>query len=625
MLMRGLADIEAWERVPLEQRLKAANVYEALAAAAEASGDKPAIHWLADGSAEGPVVTYSYADFLAAIRRSANLFHSLGLAAGDVVSLLLPIGPETFFCLFGAEIAFVANPINPFLATEHIIAILRQAGTKVLIGCDAALQPGIWEKVEAARAALPEIKAVIRIGGTGRSVKPPVIDYAAAVAEQPGDRLLMPHTRDPKAVAALFHTGGTTGLPKLARHTHQGAVTQGHTNSVIADPAADAVMLNGLPPFHVGGTMCGGMAPLTSGQTVVLLSPLGMRNPAVVRDYWRIAERFKATALGAVPTSWAALLTVPVAGADLSHVRFGLTGGSSLPAEIGQAVERKLGFRIIEGYGMTELHGYVTMTPPGAPSRFGSAGVRAPYHEVLIVKLKADGTIERTCPTGEIGVVLWRGPQVFGGYLDPKHDRDALVEGWLNSGDLGRLDEDGYLWLTGRAKDLIIRGGHNIDPQMIEDVLYQHPEVETAAAVGRPDRYAGEIPVAFVQLKPGGSITAEALQAFVREHIPERAAAPAEIFLTQSMPVTAVGKIFKPQLRYLAAETAFSRDLAPLAAEGLAIAVTVGPHDRHGTQALIRIRSAVPDRPAVEGRPAVESRIADLLAGYPLRHEIAWE
>lgn len=618
MLMRGLADIEAWERVPLESRLKATNVYEALEKTAQTFAAKPALHWLRDGSAEGISVAYTYADFIAAVRRTANLYHLLGLEAGETVSLLLPIGPETFFCLFGAETAYVANPINPFLATEHLIGILRQARTKILIGCDPSLMPGIWEKVEAARAALPDLKAVIRIGGEGTSTKPPVLDYAAAVAAMPSDRLLMEPTKDPKAVAALFHTGGTTGLPKLARHTHLGAVTQGHTNAVIADAAPDAVMLNGLPPFHVGGSMCGGMAPLTNGQTVVLLSPLGLRNPAVVRDYWRIAERFGATGLGAVPTSWAALLNIPTAGIDLSKVRFGLTGGSSLPSELGQAVLRQLGIRIVEGYGMTELHGYVTMTPPGAESRFGSAGVRAPYHQVLIAKLTPQGTIERACETGEIGVVLWRGPQVFGGYLDPKHDREAFVEGWLDSGDLGRLDEDGYLWLTGRAKDLIIRGGHNLDPQMIEEVLYQHPEVETAAAVGRPDRYAGEIPIAFVQRKPGATVAAEELQAFARARITERAAAPAEIFFLDTMPTTAVGKIFKPQLRYLAAETTFARELEPLKAEGIAFSVKVGPHDLHGTMARIEIEGASLDR------AALTSRIDALLDHYQIRHEIAW-
>jgi fatty-acyl-CoA synthase len=225
--------------------------------------------------------------------------------------------------------------------------------------------------------------------------------------------------------------------------------------------------------------------------------------------------------------------------------------------------------------------------------------------------------------------VLVRGGQVFAGYVNPMHDRDAWVQPmageqvpewspggrWLDTGDLGRFDAESYLWLTGRAKDLIIRGGHNIDPLTIEEVLHQHPAVEAAAAVGRPDAYAGEIPVAFVQLKAGARATADELQAFARERISERAAAPTEITILEQMPLTGVGKIFKPQLRYQAAERTFERVITPLLGSGIAVKVAVGPHAQHGTFAEVKLHGEVPE--------ATLAKVRDALKGFPIRHAVS--
>ena len=183
-----------------------------------------------------------------------------------------------------------------------------------------------------------------------------------------------------------------------------------------------------------------------------------------------------------------------------------------------------------------------------------------------------------------------RGPQVTPGYLDPRHDKGAvLADGWLDSGDLGRLDDDGYVWLTGRSKDLIIRGGHNIDPVIIEEALTRHPGVETAAAVGLPDIYAGELPMAFVQRRPVRAVTAEELREFCRREVPERAAVPVQVVLVPVMPVTGVGKIYKPALRLQAAQLAFEAALAPLRGEGVTAAVTVRSDPTHGMLAAVSV------------------------------------
>jgi fatty-acyl-CoA synthase len=212
------------------------------------------------------------------------------------------------------------------------------------------------------------------------------------------------------------------------------------------------------------------------------------------------------------------------------------------------------------------------------------------------------------------------GPGVFRGYLNDVHNVGAFVdEIWVNSGDLGRLDKDGYLWITGRAKDLIIRGGHNIDPGAIEDIMFQHPAVGLAAVVGQPDAYAGELPVGYVQLKPGATVTPGELEAWVREHAPERAAVPVQIIQVDLMPLTGVGKIFKPQLRWDAARRVFSSVLDPLAKTGIDCEVEVGPHESHGSIATVKI-TRVPEHK----HEVIANEVDTLLAPFVMRRRIVF-
>ena len=264
---------------------------------------------------------------------------------------------------------------------------------------------------------------------------------------------------------------------------------------------------------------------------------------------------------------------------------------------------------------MTEVHCYSTMNPMHGERRAGSVGLPLPYLQVRVADVAPDGTIRGDCKLGEIGHVLMRGPQVTPGYLDPRHNAGAmLADGWLDSGDLGRLDAEGYLWLTGRSKDLIIRGGHNIDPLMIEEALIRHPAVETAAAVGLPDSYAGELPMAFVQLRPGAEATPDELREFCRKEIPERAAVPVQVVPIPVMPLTGVGKIFKPALRLEAAKRAFDAALAPLRTNGVTAEVTVRDDASHGTLAEVRVAG-------LSHEDAVK-RCAELLGGFQIRHAV---
>ena len=221
-------------------------------------------------------------------------------------------------------------------------------------------------------------------------------------------------------------------------------------------------------------------------------------------------------------------------------------------------IEAITGARTLQSYGLTENTSHATLDPRDGEIRRGCSGIRVPYVQVRIVSMNEQGEILRDCAVNEVGMVLLRGPGIAGGYLNTQHNEGVfLPDGYLVTGDLGSLDEEGYIRISGRKKDLIIRGGHNIEPRLIEDALMQSPAVALAAAVGKPDAHAGELPVAYVQLQPGAQITEQALLEFAAAHIPERPAVPKDIVLLERIPLTAVGKPQKHLLQIDAAERVF--------------------------------------------------------------------
>jgi fatty-acyl-CoA synthase len=273
---------------------------------------------------------------------------------------------------------------------------------------------------------------------------------------------------------------------------------------------------------------------------------------------------------------------------------------------------------VLEVYGMTETSSVHTIAYRDRPIRLGSVGHPVPYSRVRVVRIDADGGASGDCAPEEIGVVAMAGPGAFSGYLSDSHNRGAFVApGWVNSGDLGRLDADGYLWITGRAKDLVIRGGHNIDPQPIEEILFGHPAVALAAMVGQPDAYAGELPVVYVQLKPGATVDPGALIDYIRERTPERAAVPVSVHVVDPMPLTGVGKVFKPALRWEAARRVTTTMLADLGQQGLS--VEVGGHPVFGSLITVTVGGVPP-----EARAALEEQVHRRLAPLTMRHEVAW-
>jgi fatty-acyl-CoA synthase len=317
------------------------------------------------------------------------------------------------------------------------------------------------------------------------------------------------------------------------------------------------VLLSGLPLFHVNGAIVTGLGAFHSGSEVVLLTAGGFRTPGVLDNFWAFSNRFRATLFSAVPTVYAALAHKPLPPEGLHTLKRGICGAAPLPPQVVIDFEKATGVRMHEGYGMTEGTCVSTCNPLLAEPKPGSVGIRIPYQELRILKVDSSGQAAGEAAVGDVGVVAIRGPNVFAGYLrDQDNGNVWLAKGWLNTGDLGHLDAQGFLTLCGRAKDLIIRGGHNIDPAMIEDALSGHPAVAMAAAVGQPDRHAGEIPVAFVMLKPAHQVNLVDLAEYAKRVVPERAAVPARIEVLPSLPLTAVGKISKPHLRLAASQFA---------------------------------------------------------------------
>ena len=612
-------DVRAFEAVPYVERIAAASTFDAIKLGAAHNKDAPAIQFLPNASPDDTPIVITHGQFVELVTRAANMFHTLGVGPGDVVSFMLPLLPQSFVTLFGAEAAGIANPVNPLLEPHQIAEILEAAGTKVLVALGPTQGSDIWEKVVKVRAKLKQLKAVVQVNGPGDEASG-IYSFDALISKQPADRVVSGRKIAASDVAAYFHTGGTTGTPKLVLHTHANQVYQAWACNLMLKGSSGRTLLFGMPLFHVGGALTQTLATLSSGSCLVVLSPAGWRNPAALKNLWLLVERYRPETVSSVPTVLAAALTVPVGNADVSSMRYAAGGGSAIPVAVGKSLQDRFNVPVLEVYGMTETASVHTIAYPDRPIRLGSVGHPVPYSRVRVVKLDADGRYQRDCASNEIGVVAMAGPGVFGGYLNDAHNKGAFVEpGWVNSGDLGRLDEDGYLWITGRAKDTVIRGGHNIDPAPIEEVFFQHPAVALAALVGQPDAYAGELPVAYVQLKPGAKVAPGELEDWIRERTPERAAVPAQIIVIDPMPLTGVGKVFKPQLRWDAAQRVFTQRLTALREQGLSYEVGVGAHDTHGTLATVTIKD-VPKG----SRDAVARQVHEVLNPFVIRHEVRW-
>jgi len=538
---RGLADIEALERTPYEQAIPARTPYGLIARAAQRFPGRTAFTYLPDGDPATPPQRVPYAELLANIHRAANLFRRLGVGPDDAVAILAPNIPSTHYALWGAQVAGRACPINFMLQPEHVAALLDASGAKVVVALGPNAELDVWSAVQKVPGLAT--RTVLAIGSS----------FEEALAKE-SDVLGFDPGLSPERIAALFHTGGTTGAPKLVQHTHGNEAHTGWFAHRFYGFDEHTVEVNGFPLFHVAGAFVYGLALLAIGGTQVLPTVSGMRNAAFMRHYWQFCEREGVTALACVPTILAGLCNLPV-DADISRVQVAYTGGSPLPAELAARFEATLGIAVRNILGMTECAGLVSIEPFNAPRVPGSAGLRLPYTQVKVVPWGgASVALGEQCAQGETGVVVLRGPNVSPGYTDAARNAGMFEQGWLVSGDLGHIDAQGYLHVTGRSKDVIIRGSHNIDPGLVEDAFLAHPAIAMCAVVGEPDPHSGEVPAAFVTLKPGVQLAADALLGEVAGRVYERPAVPKRVVVLEALPLTAVGKVYKPALRLRATE-----------------------------------------------------------------------
>jgi fatty-acyl-CoA synthase len=585
------------------------STYELFQRGAALFGDAPALTFIPDATDICSVRTWSFRGLLAQVTQAANLFHAAGIGVSDVVAYALPNGPETHFALWGAEAAGIALAINPALSGDQVAELLRAANARVLVIATPRDPADLLHALLPCLGACPSLEHVFTVGDGIAPVLPgiSVADFGKAMARQPGDRLSSGRGIAADDFSSLFCTGGTTGAPKIARRTH---------GNEIADAAMTVHALNGhagpgrnffcgLPLFHVNAAMVTGLVPWLAGSHVVLGPPAGYRDKALMANFWNVVEAHRISVFSGVPTIFGALLQVPTGDRDLSSLDFAVCGAAPMPVELFRKFEKTTGIRILEAYGLTETACISTLNPIDGDRRIGSIGLPLAGQPMRTVVLDESGNYLRDAETDEIGVVAISGPNVFAGYENAEHNVGLWIDrgdgrAWLNTGDLGRRDANGYYWLTGRKKQLIIRGGHNIDPATIEEPLHRHPDVALAAAVGRPCAHAGEVPVAYVQLRPGAQTGEAELLAFAAETIGERAAVPKAVRIVAQIPVTAVGKIFKPALAVREIEDVVRGEAK---AAGVAVAaVAVKSDGRRGMVAKVQLRESSPALRAALGR-----------------------
>ncbi len=622
----------AWEELDIPRTL-----YGLLDRTSRNYPDSEAISFQLLSDPKAPAETLNWHEFRARSVQAANLFRSLGVGKEDSVAFLLPNSIETAVALVGGAIAGIVCPVNPLLDTAQIAAILRDVNAKVLVTLKSFPKADIAQKAAAAASMAPSVETILEVDLNHYLTFPKswivpllrpknpvkhsasVLDFNAELRKQRGDGLIFERgdalifdSGDADRVAACFHTGGTTGIPKIAQHRYSGIIFNGWCGSrEIA--SKDEVLLCPLPLFHVFAAYAVLMIGISSGAHVVFPTPSGYRGDGVFDNFWKLVERWKVTFIVTVPTAASALMQRPV-DADISSLKTALCGSAPMPRATFKKFEETTGVNILEGYGLTEATCLISVNPLHGEKKIGSVGLPFPYVDVRILNCDSSGEVQSECATGEIGEICVSSPGVFTGstYREESRNDGLFADGkWLRTGDLGKIDEDGYIWITGRAKDLIIRGGRNIDPAVIEEAIAEHKAVAFVGAIGQPHRKLGEVPCAYVELMEGASATSEELVKFAAGKIADEEAAPRFVEIMAELPKTAVGKVFKPDLR----KKAIARVLAQtLKSDGLDAEIPSVLDDKNrGLVAFV----------ALKGGEEEVSRAREILGEFSVEWEFA--
>lgn len=525
--------------------------------------DRPIHHLLDDAAAkfpDRPAITFFGRDLTyRALRESADRFagglRALGVQPGDRISLHLPNCPQFVLAWYGAlRAGAVVVPFNPLYAAREVAAQMADCGATVAVTLDL-----FADRVQGARAAsrlehvivtrinefFPPLLRTLYPLRARRHREWPLIRYddtthAFADVARAAPLATLAAQR-PDDIAVLLYTGGTTGTPKGAMLTHRNLVANAYQSALwITDPSPGTATVGVLPFFHSYGMTVIMNGSILLGGRMVLLPRFEAEAVLKAIDRYR-PERF-----GGVPTLYNALAAHPRrARYDLRSIRACVSGAAPLPAEVQSRFERATGVTLLEGYGLTEASPVTHTTPLRGLHKPGSIGIPVPDTDARIMDLE---TGARVLPPGEIGELVLRGPQVMAGYWNrPEETARTLRDGWLYTGDIARMDDDGYFYIVDRKKEMLITGGLNVYPREVEEVLYAHPAVLEAALIGVPDAHWGEVGKAFVVLRPGARATADELLAYCRERLATYKV-PAVIEFRDSLPKTLIGKVLRRAL-----------------------------------------------------------------------------
>ncbi|HET7875952.1 MAG TPA: long-chain fatty acid--CoA ligase [Methylomirabilota bacterium] len=464
--------------------------------------------------------------------RVANALTRLGVEPGDRVVVMLPNCPEVIQSYGGIlRAGAVIVPVIFLLGEREVAHILDDSGAKVLI-----TSPDMLWKVEGLIGSLPTLQHVLVLDGEGDGR---TLSFREEVErEAPETRVV---EREDGDLAVILYTSGTTGVPKGVALSHANLESNARSAASMYELDRQDWTVAVLPLSHSYGLTVMNAGALLGTRAALLR----WFNP---EEALRTIHEFRAVGMSGVPTMWVYLLNYPDADRyDTSSMRAWGSGAAPLPVEIVEPFERKFGGRLLEGYGLTEASPVVSAHRLSGVRKLGSVGQPIPGVEVSI-----QDDHDRPLPAAEIGEVCVRGPNVMVGYYrNPDETAQTIRDGWLHTGDMGRLDEDGFLYIVERKKDLIIRGGFNIYPREVEEALYAFPKTAEAAVVGMPDPLMGEDVLAFVVLKDGQTATAEEVMTFCETRL-ARFKCPKQVRFVDSLPKSPIGKILRKELRRLA-------------------------------------------------------------------------
>ncbi|MGL5929174.1 MAG: long-chain-fatty-acid--CoA ligase [Dermatophilaceae bacterium] len=502
------------------------NLASTLTATAAAHPDRDALR------VGGQGVTYAQLHELAAT--TAGQLREGGIAPGDRVAVILPNVPAYPVAYWAILLAGgVVVPMNPLLKSAEIDFFFTNSGAKIAF---------VWPDFvgEATKGAAASGTRIVECGPMG-----PVegsLDHAGPSTDPAlptTSPVTEPVDRADGDTAVILYTSGTTGRPKGAELTHRNIrLNAGRSATVIQQLTGDDVVMGCLPLFHVFGLVVGLNAATVAGASLALIPRF---DPEAAIE---VIEKERVTVMQGVPTMYAAILAHPRSdGMDASSLRTCVSGGSAMPLEVMRSFEAKLGCVILEGYGLSETSPVASFNLPDRERKPGTIGVAIPGCEMRVVD--ATGA---DVPTGEVGEIAIRGDNVMKGYWqNPEATAEAIPDGWFRTGDLATVDDEGYFTIVDRAKDLIIRGGMNVYPREVEEVVYQHPDVLEVAVVGIPDELYGEQVGAAIALREGSTATPEDVVAFARERIAAYKY-PRRIWVVDALPKGPTGKILRREV-----------------------------------------------------------------------------